>query len=610
MNMKTIEQIINLIEQQKSFVLEAGAGSGKTYTLIQTINYLIEKKGNDIKFRNQKIVCITYTNVAKNEILERLENNSIVLVSTIHEFLWSCIKPYNKQLVIELDKLNTLKHNINPDKFQLGLIDRITEVLYDDSSYREFEKGQLHHDDVITLSKQMFECYPLLSKMIADKFPYILVDEYQDTAVETISALINSLLQNNKKKLLMGFYGDSYQKIYDTGVGSLQPFVEKDKLSLVTKEENYRSSENVVKLLNKIRSNINQKIPNDVKRKKGNVTFINCVNRPKGSKEKVLDYENSLIPQKEEDFSKVVQKLESHGWNFGEDSEDKILIITNNRVAQRAGFGDLYKIFSMRYGEGANEALLKRQNAFSSFFIGSIDKKTSKERDVGIEHLISYWLKKNYNNVFQFLKRNSRTSTSSLSLNAHSDKKKIRDSIEILNTLCISNTVINVFNYVLENSLLFLPKYIVDFQNKIDVDIASIEDNENRERIQKDKKFYNDLMHLPYIQFRNLFEHIQNHTVFSTKHGTKGEEYRNVLLIIDDTSWKQKYNFQNFLNDTEGDKERKLRTQNLFYVSCSRAKENLVILSLSEMNQEAMSKIREWFIDGAVYSIDEYLVHT
>ncbi len=176
--------------------------------------------------------------------------------------------------------------------------------------------------------------------------------------------------------------------------------------------------------------------------------------------------------------------------------------------------------------------------------------------------------------------------------------------------MCISNTVINVFNYVLENSLLFLPKYIVDFQNKIDVDIASIEDNENRERIQKDKKFYNDLMHLPYIQFRNLFEHIQNHTVFSTKHGTKGEEYRNVLLIIDDTSWKQKYNFQNFLNDTEGDKERKLRTQNLFYVSCSRAKENLVILSLSEMNQEAMSKIREWFIDGAVYSIDEYLVHT
>lgn len=608
--MKTIEQITNLIEQQKSFVLEAGAGSGKTYTLIQTINYLIEKKGNDIKFRNQKIVCITYTNVAKNEILERLENNPIVVVSTIHEFLWSCIKPYNKQLVIELDKLNTLKHNINPDKFQLGLIDRITEVLYDDSSYREFEKGQLHHDDVITLSKQMFESYPLLSKMIADKFPYILVDEYQDTAVETISAFIDSLLQNNKKSLLMGFYGDSYQKIYDTGVGSLQPFVEKDKLSLVTKEENYRSSENVVKLLNKIRSNIVQKIPDDVKRKKGNVTFVNCVNIPKGSKEKVSDYENSLIPQKEEDYSKVVHKLESQGWNFGEDSEDKILIIANSRVAQRAGFGDLYKIFSMRYGEGANEALLKRQNAFSSFFIGSIDKKTSKERDVGIEHLISYWLKKDYNNVLQFLKRNSRTSNSSLCLNTHSDKKKIGDSIEILNTLCISNTVMNVFNYVLENSLLFLPKYIVDFQKKIDVDIASIEDNEHREKIEKDKKFYNNLMQLPYIQFRNLFEHIQNHTVFSTKHGTKGEEYRNVLLIIDDTSWKQKYNFQDFINDTEVNKDRKLRTQNLFYVSCSRAKENLVILSLSEMNQEAMSKIREWFIDGAVYSIDEYLVHT
>jgi DNA helicase-2/ATP-dependent DNA helicase PcrA len=606
LNMTTIEQIINLIEHQKSYVLEAGAGSGKTYTLIQTINYLIENKGKDIKLKNQRIVCITYTNVAKNEIIDRLENNPLVIVSTIHEFLWDCIKPYNKQLVIELDKLNSLMYIEKPEKFQLGLIERIHEVVYDDSSFRDFEKGQLHHDDVIALSKQMFESYSLLTTMIADKYPYILVDEYQDTAVETVSALIESLLERNNQKVLLGFYGDSYQKIYDTGVGSLQNFVDQKKISLVTKEENYRSSENVVKLLNKVRSNIVQMIPTDIIRIDGSVTFINCNNYPPIPSKGIIEYEKSLMPIKNINYNKIISKLEADGWSFGENSEDKILIIVNSRVAERAGFGDLYKIFSTRYGEGANEALLKRENAFSSFFIGSVDKKTSKERETGIEHLISFWEKEDYNSVMQFLKRNTRTINSSFSLKKHPDKKKIKDIIESLNALCVSETVKKVFDFVIENKIVLLPKYIADYQTKINVDIANIEDKELQEKTVKDKKFYDDLMRLPYIQFRNLFKHTQDQTVFSTKHGTKGEEYRNVLMIIDDTSWKQKYNFQNFIDNTEEKPDRKLRTQNLFYVSCSRAKENLVVLSLSEMKEPALAIIRAWFADGNVQTIAEY----
>lgn len=99
--MSAFDKIVELIKKNESFVLEAGAGSGKTFTLIQTINYLIESKGVQLRFDNQNIVCITYTNVAKNEIIDRLENNPLVLVYTIHEFLWDCIKNYQKQLLIE-----------------------------------------------------------------------------------------------------------------------------------------------------------------------------------------------------------------------------------------------------------------------------------------------------------------------------------------------------------------------------------------------------------------------------------------------------------------------------------------------------------------------------
>ena len=57
--MEAIDQIKEKITTQKSFVLEAGAGAGKTYALIQTINHLIDTKGKDLSLNNQKIVCIT-----------------------------------------------------------------------------------------------------------------------------------------------------------------------------------------------------------------------------------------------------------------------------------------------------------------------------------------------------------------------------------------------------------------------------------------------------------------------------------------------------------------------------------------------------------------------
>ena len=154
--MKAIEQIKQHIENKKSFVLEAGAGSGKTYTLIETLNFLIQEKRKEIENNNQKIICITYTNVAKNEIIKRLENNPLVLVSTIHEFLWSCIKSFQKQLKIELCKLNELRFNEEEQKkaeltgaklrdFKHKYIPHLREriqdiksVYYDDTAFRDF----------------------------------------------------------------------------------------------------------------------------------------------------------------------------------------------------------------------------------------------------------------------------------------------------------------------------------------------------------------------------------------------------------------------------------------------------------------------------------------
>ena len=414
--MTAFEQISQYIDERISFVLEAGAGSGKTYTLIQTLNYLIQYKSEDLKKANQKIVCITYTNVAKNEIIDRIENNELVLVSTIHEFLWNSIKQYQKQLKIELCKLNEI--NFEKDKakektdsrYIEKLADRINsikKVEYNDTSFNDFENGLIQHDDVIEIAKMMYENYPLLTDIVSAKYPYIFVDEYQDTAEETVYCLIDCILNRNSKKVVIGFYGDSHQKIYDYGIGDLEKYYKTNggQIELVKKEENYRSSLSVVGLLNNFRKNINQ-LPQA--NTLGSAIFIYWANHPEKPKKDIRKFNAEVAITKNNFYDNVVIKLSTSGWKFEGDSNTKILVLANSRVAQRAGFGNLYSIFSKRFGQSTKERLLDRNHPLVTFFVGTIDKKTSQERKTGLEHLMSFWDEGNQNEVIRFIRKNGK----------------------------------------------------------------------------------------------------------------------------------------------------------------------------------------------------------
>jgi DNA helicase-2/ATP-dependent DNA helicase PcrA len=629
--MTTFEEIKFHISNDSSFVLEAGAGSGKTYALIQTLNHLIETKGKKLQFYRQRIICITYTNVAKNEIIERLEHNPLVIVSTIHEFLWECISSYQKQLKVELCKLNEIRYAEELAK-KAGLtgarllnfehryhpnlearISNIESVIYQDTAFRDFEQGLLHHDDIITLSRMMFEMNPLLTTIIAQKHPYILVDEYQDTSEDTTTSLIEYLLLRNMKKVILGFYGDSHQKIYEVGVGDLEKYYtkedgEENTLQLVKKEENYRSSKEVVRLLNQFRTNIQQ---HPIKEINGSVKFIFCKNYPsrelKGTNgrnkdEGTLEYEKRLEPQKNINYENVFAHLVQNGWDFSEAGDDKILVIANSRVAKRAGFGNLYQVFNNRYNQRTKEQLLDRNHSLIKHFLGYIDKKTSQERETGVEHLVSFWEAKNYNEIFRFLKRNSDFFNGVVL--KHSHKKVIGDVLTELIDMRNTRTIKDVFNFLEQNNVIRKSDSLNRFIERISVDISTLT-GKDLEKAEKDLELFNSFLQLPYLEIMNFFKHVQNNTVFSTKHGTKGEEYRNVLTVIDDVEWKQEYNFQNFFNNTEDNDKRKLNTRNLFYVECSRAKENLVVLSLSEMDGTALNTLSNWFGRDNVINIED-----
>ncbi len=608
--MTAFEQIQKHIEEGKSFVLEAGAGSGKTYTLIQTLNYLIQNKDEELIKSNQKIVCITYTNVAKNEIIDRIEHNELVLVSTIHEFLWGSLKQFQKQLKIELCKLNQI--NFEKDKAKgkedSRYIENLTErielvekVEYNDTSFTDFEKGIIQHDDVIEIAKMMYKNYHLLTDIVSAKYPYVFVDEYQDTAEETIFCLIDCLLKRNINKCVIGFYGDSHQKIYDYGIGDLEKYYTSNGgiIELVKKEENYRSSKSVVELLNNFRKNIQQKSQKEFI---GSVKFVYWKKHPEKPKSKIREFNAEIAFIKNHFYDSVVIKLSESSWIFEGIANAKILVLANSRVAQRAGFGSLYSIFSTRFGQSTKERLLDRTHHLITFFVGSIDKKTSQERKTGLEHLIGFWNNGNQNEVIRFIKKNGSIFNDEFK---HSHKKQVAELLETLTTNRKDWKIRDVYEFASNNGLISNRK-INEFIERLSVDPEKLNDEE-KERQVRDKTLFDAFMDLSYSELLTFWKHVQNNTVFSTKHGTKGDEFDNVLTVIDDTEWVQEYNFKNFFNDTEEKPERKLRTRNLFYVECSRAIDNLMVLCLSELDSIALTNIKTWFGNDNVIDIEEYL---
>lgn len=308
-------QLINIHEDEFNFKVYAGPGAGKTYFLVENIKDIIEhsKKLKESKIR--KILCITYTNAAVDEIKSRLGHyNDYVIVRTIHSFLYEyVIKPYQQQLKIVINKtfntnidsklkmyprvegfglLSKLKVSdfigVLKDKYQMLIASelskkKISECVLDITSLNKYpfnenadpfikkvngineedlikiktalweQEGVLDFDEILYFSYILLSKYDFISYDIQYLFPYILMDEYQDT--NPIQNKILELLCS--KKITIGVVGDIAQSIYGFINSTYREFEEfnptvKDFKTFVI-DGNRRSNQNIIHFLNYIR---------------------------------------------------------------------------------------------------------------------------------------------------------------------------------------------------------------------------------------------------------------------------------------------------------------------------------------------------------------------
>ena len=212
-------------------------------------------------------------------------------------------------------------------------------------------------------------------------------------------------------------------------------------------------------------------------------------------------------------------------------------------------------------------ALLAAYDARSGF---SVDDLMRREDEFGetfadIEAMASTFELRRYGDFLAIRRGSGRISR-------HSDKADAVRQISELNELRSKGTVGDVLDFVWTRGMLPKPRRAYRLE-------AS--DNE------QDRLFLEAVRGVPFVEVTNFERYLNSETPFSTNHGVKGEEYDNVLVVLDDTLWTQ-YKFEAVL---AGDTSKKQfeRSLNLFYVSCSRAKKNLVVLATSRLSPQALS---------------------
>ena len=287
----------------------AGPGAGKTHWLIGQIKHVLSES-NDLGL-SRKVGCITYTNKATENILNHVGiNNNRLEVSTIHAFLYkNIIKPYFHLIADEegfaIDKLDghdetiissygfvselmkanrmgmlvkdhakesyKLKQTVEDYRWGLTKKDIILQktinypripgigekyvLAYKKKVWREY--GIMHHDDVLYFTYKLIEKEPRIIMFLVSKFPYLLIDEYQDSS-SIQHCLFTKLAEAGCKITLIGDKAQSIYTFAGADMANIDTFVAPG-IKTFTIADNHRSTQNIIDFLNILRTDLEQK---------------------------------------------------------------------------------------------------------------------------------------------------------------------------------------------------------------------------------------------------------------------------------------------------------------------------------------------------------------
>ncbi len=230
-----------IIESKDQHILVlAGAGSGKTYTLIQKIKAIIKSENN------AKILCLTFSNLAAKELKHRLNEESVG-VYTFHGFCFNLIKPYisDKQVLFETPRLFSKGEILEVSLYKANPGKKPSKTL---KKYKEFldKNALIDFDDMLLLCLEK-----LKKKEIRQTYDYVLIDEVQDTNLVQFQ-ILKHLISLDTKTILVGDIDQGIYKFRGASFDLIEKYRETYLPKVYMLTQNYRSAPAIVECANKL----------------------------------------------------------------------------------------------------------------------------------------------------------------------------------------------------------------------------------------------------------------------------------------------------------------------------------------------------------------------
>lgn len=552
-----LERVYAALAEGRSFRLEAGAGAGKTYSLIKALEYLIKKHARDMPRRGQQIACITYTNVAREEIEARTDRHPIISCDTNHGFCWSLIGGFQRQLRELVAEIPAWQERLDEAG---GIGERSIEYSLGHRSIREHTLS-LHHDDILPLTIALME-HAKFRRLVAQRYPIILIDEYQDTDANWVAAIKQHFL-GVPGAPLFGFFGDHWQKIYGNGCGK----VEHPAIEEIDKGANFRSVQAVVDVLNSMRPTLPQFVEDPEVRGEVHVFHTNewAGQRQAGG------HWGGDLPGSEahQALEQVRAQLEAGGWNITPE-HTKILMLTHRVLATEQGYASLPATFRF------NESFTRKEHPYISWLVEMF------------EPACEAFAAHHYGAMFEAL------GSGVPHLRRPSDKEAWSASMQALAGLRANGSVADVLGHLKAARRPRLPDAITDREREL-----AAFDREGQEEMPPVLAEIERLHAVSFAEISALRRYLNGSSPFETKHGVKGAEFENVLVIVG-RGWNL-YNFNEMLElagSAAIPAARQAafeRNRNLFYVACSRPKRRLALLFTQQLSPGALATLEKWF---------------
>lgn len=605
----------NLNEKQKEAVLTtqgpvmaiAGAGSGKTSVLTKRIAYLIEKGLAEL----DEILAITFTNKAAKEMKERVMQLTGVTyppswISTFHSMCARILRTrgpincyniellgYRRDFVIlddddtsQLVKSILKKLNYDPKTYKYREIKGYVMKIKQDDGYvddfpepkrtvclRVFEEYQrrLKDNNLLDFADLQLKVIDLLEeneivrKFYQDKFKYVHVDEFQDTN-NTQFHLMKLLVGSHNNVFVVGDQDQSIYKFRGANVRNIDHFKsEYPDYRIILLEQNYRSTNTILKAANAVISENSNRIPKKLFSTRGDGDSITV-------------YKGVTSRDEIEYVAREILRLQRRGIAL---NDIAVLYRTNNTSRQ---FEDVFLQKQIQYRVRGNTSFFKRKEIkdFASYLrlILNINDAYSFSRVISVPRRGIG--EKTLDKLYSYAADNELPLLDAIKISDQFLSRSASNKIKMFVNMILdfrgklTDYPFNDFiDYILENSgyLKMLEdddKGDVRYENLLEFKTILAENNELFEDANKEEMLFLMLEDIA-LKAEETNDEIEDGVDLMTLHSAKGLEYRYVFMVnVEETI------FPAIRSVMDGDIDEERR---LMYVGITRAKDKLYITS-------------------------------